>query len=442
MPLSQGVFGASGPPPNNSHFTVILGEAAQYLCVWAATGILDGAHTLQVDSGGTPLLFDQFVYTSNDPDPTLAPSMPTSAPSASTAIPASIGNSHKHAPVGAMAGGVVGGIAAILAILGANHTAGYDKPRRVAAGYTDFEPWTLNSNPQNSAFTEEPQSPTSTLAVKEPDGTRLAEQVRFFAEHVEKIQRTSVVGSSSTSSGSDNNTGVRRSLSTMKRDETRSLMSVERDSVVGDMLVHTDSGVRLSAPAGRVMDELPPTYEAGWGGFAVQRRVQRRDCGHNGDTCLSLNLHNTECIWCRIRVGICNVEVGALANIPYSTTRKPDNLRIPPALSIFEFPSPEDARGGAESSLPFPAVCIVQTPAADAGARCRRKESRELSSSRAKRHGSGRGEGEVGKGKGLSSVYLLRPHLPPPAPHAQPLREGDRASLRNHRADAGYGGRV
>ncbi|KAJ7710286.1 hypothetical protein B0H16DRAFT_1745561 [Mycena metata] len=122
------------------------------------------------------------------------------------------------------------GIAAILAILGVlmclrrarRTTPGYDKPRRVAAGYTDFEPWTLNSNPQNSAFTEEPQSPTSTLAAKEPDGTRLAEQVRFLTEQVEKIQRTSVVGSSSTSSGSDNNTGVRplrRSLSTMKRDQ-------------------------------------------------------------------------------------------------------------------------------------------------------------------------------------------------------------------------------
>ncbi|KAJ7268982.1 hypothetical protein C8J57DRAFT_1716996 [Mycena rebaudengoi] len=51
-----------------------------------------------------------------------------------------------------------------------------------------------------------------------------------------------------------------RSLSMMKRDQIRALQDDERGVGVGvsDTLVHTDSGLRLTA--GRVVDEVPPSY--------------------------------------------------------------------------------------------------------------------------------------------------------------------------------------
>jgi hypothetical protein len=70
---------------------------------------------------------------------------------------------------------------------------------------------------------------------------------------------TSIEGSSAEGSESASRA---RSLSMMKRDQTRALHDHERGVGVGvsDTLVHTDSGLRLTA--GRVVDEVPPSYVA------------------------------------------------------------------------------------------------------------------------------------------------------------------------------------
>jgi hypothetical protein len=73
------------------------------------------------------------------------------------------------------------------------------------------------------------------------------------------LASTSMEGSCAV--GSENASRA-RSFSMMKRDQMRALHDHERGVGVGvsDTLVHTDSGLRLTA--GRVVDEVPPSYVA------------------------------------------------------------------------------------------------------------------------------------------------------------------------------------
>ncbi|KAJ6568668.1 hypothetical protein B0H19DRAFT_1133759 [Mycena capillaripes] len=75
---------------------------------------------------------------------------------------------------------------------------------------------------------------------------------------------TSLVSTSTEGSGAEGSESASRapSLEMMKRDQTRALQDHQRGVGVGvrDMLVHTDSGLRLMA--GRVVDEVPPSYVA------------------------------------------------------------------------------------------------------------------------------------------------------------------------------------
>ncbi|KAJ7133925.1 hypothetical protein C8R43DRAFT_1133163 [Mycena crocata] len=79
----------------------------------------------------------------------------------------------------------------------------------------------------------------------------LAEQVRRLTEHAEA---NSAVGSDAAS------VAMGRSLSTMKREQNRPVQQGQRGPFAADALIHTDSDLRLTA--GRVVDELPPTYVA------------------------------------------------------------------------------------------------------------------------------------------------------------------------------------
>jgi hypothetical protein len=73
----------------------------------------------------------------------------------------------------------------------------------------------------------------------------------MLREHVQQLEQR--VGSSA------GDPAVRRSLSTMKREQTRVVRENEESYRGVDSLVHTDSGLRLTP--GRV-NELPPNYAA------------------------------------------------------------------------------------------------------------------------------------------------------------------------------------
>ncbi|KAJ7121905.1 hypothetical protein C8R46DRAFT_1238330 [Mycena filopes] len=100
-PVNLGVFDRFHP--RNKTFTVRTTAEAQYPCVWFTTGIPDGPHTVTLDTGGSPLMLDYAVYTSNDPDSasSASSSSQSSTVSSHSATPPP---SHKRHPAGAIAG--------------------------------------------------------------------------------------------------------------------------------------------------------------------------------------------------------------------------------------------------------------------------------------------------------------------------------------------------
>ncbi|KAJ7662714.1 hypothetical protein DFH06DRAFT_357154 [Mycena polygramma] len=99
---------------------------------------------------------------------------------------------------------------------------------------------------------------TGTIPSEQED-VGLAEQMRLLKEEVQQL-RQQVRGNSSTPADSST-PPLGRSLSTMKREQTRALQQQGRGSTdVTDTLMYTESGVRLTA--GRAEDDLPPSYVA------------------------------------------------------------------------------------------------------------------------------------------------------------------------------------
>jgi hypothetical protein len=98
---------------------------------------------------------------------------------------------------------------------------------------------------------------TNIAVPQEQDAAAITNQLRILQDQVQQLIQDRAEGSST--AGSDT-ASVTRSLSTMKRDQTRVVREHQLGHVVTDSLVHTDSGLRLTA--GRVVDELPPTYVA------------------------------------------------------------------------------------------------------------------------------------------------------------------------------------
>ncbi|KAJ6628078.1 hypothetical protein B0H10DRAFT_1991486 [Mycena sp. CBHHK59/15] len=204
---------------------------------------------------------------SNDSDPTSSSSATTSSTSSiSTALakssdapasPASI--SKKKPPVVAIAGGTVGGVAAVLAFLSTLLLCRSSRYRH-AKNSPSIEEAPLP--PLGGAVmpietAEQPQANNFVVA-PDQDAAALADQVHMLKEQVQRLEAERAEGCTS-SAGSDT-ASVSRSLSTMKREQRRVVRDHQDGYTVADSLVHTDSGLRLTA--GRVIDELPPTYAA------------------------------------------------------------------------------------------------------------------------------------------------------------------------------------
>ncbi|KAJ6473404.1 hypothetical protein C8R47DRAFT_1295073 [Mycena vitilis] len=246
------------------------------------TPLLDG-------SVGGPMAFDYALYyTSNDPD------LGSGSPS-STALPSPSHPSRpsKTAPVGAIVGAVVGALlllAFIFAFLWSLQRVVQRarKKRRNSPGMEEsgqlatdalvvskevLPPATPPSDPVEASMIDNTGSPfidtLDTAHVPPPlvepppsdpmPSVAAQDEVRILREQLEQSKQR-VDGGSATAMG-QKNASLGRSLSTMKREQTRVLQpQLGPGNYVTDTLFHTDSGLRLTA--GRAVDELPPSYVA------------------------------------------------------------------------------------------------------------------------------------------------------------------------------------
>ncbi|KAJ7474738.1 hypothetical protein FB451DRAFT_1558028 [Mycena latifolia] len=181
----------------------------------------------------------------------------TSPPPPASALP-----SKKRANPGAIAGGVVGGIAAVLAFVAGVFL--YRRSRRNKGPYTpDKEDLPGQSPGDSMVSTANPVAISSGgegPPASDPNAAVVAAQLRKLTDQVEQLARR---GGRSSVAESDlgSPTSLGRSLSTMKRDQTLAVRNSQPVDAVRDSLVHTDSGLRLAV--GRVeIDEVPPSYEA------------------------------------------------------------------------------------------------------------------------------------------------------------------------------------
>ncbi|KAJ7187386.1 hypothetical protein C8R46DRAFT_1184986 [Mycena filopes] len=277
--------------PNTPAFPVLTSPQYSY-CPWSITNLANGPHTVSMNTG--PIMLDSIVYTSNDPDPSSSdtPTLTIDTSSSTSATPsvasshtvtsttgtsttigtssstgatpsgsAAVLASHNKPPIGAIAGGVVGGAALILALVVGwmlSRRAKHAKERTTPAMEESASP------PDNPLLTQSPAVTVPTTRKSEPASQDAvsAEQFRLLQEEVRQLRQQRAGSSTAGSSiaGSDT-ASLGRSLSIMKREQTRALVEHgERGDGVTDTLVHTDSGLRLTA--GRTVDELPPTYVA------------------------------------------------------------------------------------------------------------------------------------------------------------------------------------
>ncbi|KAJ7479872.1 hypothetical protein FB451DRAFT_1449302 [Mycena latifolia] len=187
--------------------------------------------------------------------PSLASTPASTAPSSSTSP-----SSRKKRLAAAIVGGVIGGLGAIVASLliarSTNRLASGQVPgsRRKAAQASDVEA-ALN------AASSGPATGIAGPSLKEDNPHPPAERdPSLLAEQVRVLQASSAATASSTASGGPPETGpsLTRSLSTMKREQTQAVQGYE--PAARDLLVHTDSGLRLEPGRAGETEELPPTY--------------------------------------------------------------------------------------------------------------------------------------------------------------------------------------
>ncbi|KAJ7187391.1 hypothetical protein C8R46DRAFT_1274827 [Mycena filopes] len=231
----------------------------QEVCFFSSTNLNDGPHTVVLDTLGGPLLLDSIIYTSNDADATSSSASSTTSSTSGATSSTSSGStavltSHSKPPVGAIAGGVVGATALILALV-----VGWMFSRRAKRANQPTTPAVEESaSPSVNPFLLGQSTSIATIPPIKGSGSSIAqdagsgEQVRLLQEEVRQLRQqqagSSTAGSTARSSGAGSEPmSVGRSLSSMKRNQTRAL-------------VEHDSGLRLSA--GRIVDELPPTYVA------------------------------------------------------------------------------------------------------------------------------------------------------------------------------------
>ncbi|KAJ7653917.1 hypothetical protein DFH06DRAFT_1416674 [Mycena polygramma] len=255
-------------------------EPQYNVSAFAKTGLTDATHTiiLSVPNGG---MLDYVVYTSNEPDVASSSSSasqpgstPTTVSSSAQLSPTrgapqiSSGSTGKKKPrTAAIAGGVVGGIAAIsiflvglLLVSRARRNKGQKtpgaKPPATDPSVQSKEPVQLEAEaPFVAAELSRGQESATPASGRDDHG--LTEQVRLLTDEVQRL-RQRVDGSSTTASDRDS---LSRSISTIKREQTQVLhQHGQLGTHVTDSLIRTDSGIRLTA--GRAEEDLPPTYDA------------------------------------------------------------------------------------------------------------------------------------------------------------------------------------
>ncbi|KAJ7474740.1 hypothetical protein FB451DRAFT_1397623 [Mycena latifolia] len=248
---------------------------------YANSSLQDGAHVLDMaPAAGSGFYFDYAIYTSDDPNTpssssgvqsTAATSTPVTStapssattdssnppPSTSSALP-----SKKKTNAGAIAGGVVGGVAVILAFVAGlifcrrsrRNKGNYASDKEELPGQSFGYSMVSNGNPV--AISSEAEGPPAS----DTNADAVAAQLRRLTDQVEQLARRGE-GSSVTESDIGSPASLGRSLSTMKRDQTLAVRNSQPVDAVRDSFVHTDSGLRLAV--GRVeIDEVPPLYEA------------------------------------------------------------------------------------------------------------------------------------------------------------------------------------
>ncbi|KAF7328572.1 hypothetical protein MVEN_02545200 [Mycena venus] len=255
------------------------GFAEYNIPAYANATIPNGVHTFALQpttDSSIPVLFDYAIYTVDTEVPSFSGSTSpvsssTSAVSSSTSAVSSFtspvssstspltGTSSSGTPgpesnpssgknKAPIAAGIAGGIVVLLAI---------------AAGLSLWQR-ARRRNVERTSALEKADPPGGTLAPIEQanqEATSLAEELRVVKEQLHRLAER-VDGSSIVASDADTTVLLRPSLSTMKRDQTRSIRDQRPGSVAHDALVHTDSGLRLTAGSGILVDELPPNYAA------------------------------------------------------------------------------------------------------------------------------------------------------------------------------------
>ncbi|KAJ7107548.1 hypothetical protein C8R44DRAFT_804752 [Mycena epipterygia] len=254
-------------------FTATSASTARYnILGYANTSIPDGAHTFQILlSQKTTVNFDYAIYSSsNDPETTSSSVTPSATSnrsisvSVTTAPPAS--TPKKKITVAAIVGGVVGVVGAIafsLALASTILLCPRSRRRRTITSPSIKEvPLPPLGGAVTTKYPPRAQLREHTVALDEEggaaeDNAALTAQVRVLKAQVQRLKSERAVDSRT--AGSDT-VLVPRSLSTMKRAQTRAVRAHQAGYTETDALVHTDSGLRLTA--GRVVEELPPTYVA------------------------------------------------------------------------------------------------------------------------------------------------------------------------------------
>ncbi|KAJ7156518.1 hypothetical protein C8R43DRAFT_1183883 [Mycena crocata] len=225
-------------PDGNHSLTIVVGESDQMFLDYLIVSFDDG----------TPAPGPSNTLSSSSTQPS-GPSISTSQTSSFPSTPAS-GGTQKGVPVGAIVGGVIGGIAIILAFVIGLIWSRRGKGTQPGSIEKALPP-ALNSQhgatPEENTFSAD-EIPTAATRLE-----ILKEEVRRLEE---QAGGSSTAGSDTMSTAS---VSVGRSLSTMKRHQTRALQN-HQYGYARDSLVHTDSGLRLSAATD--VDELPPTYLA------------------------------------------------------------------------------------------------------------------------------------------------------------------------------------
>ncbi|KAF7340814.1 hypothetical protein MSAN_02110600 [Mycena sanguinolenta] len=268
--------------------------------ILSVSGLTPAAHNIVVTYGGaeqyTPLVVNTWFITNS----TIAAPPSTSSSASIPSHTSTSGGTTKHTPTGAIAGGVVGGLALIglLAALGfwlrrrrqrwsddTPHRPGKSEPRfafdskdlgtgGVAAGFTVAGNTTydtgaaaqdlLNPHTESGTATGVGSSPLGSIAVApSSSGKTPYASVRTLSYEPASESLSNAQPQASTSAGGSSGVGTLMPrngvLEPLTSQQTKSQVGQTQERVVVQQ--HQDSGVRLhSDPENIVVEELPPNY--------------------------------------------------------------------------------------------------------------------------------------------------------------------------------------